>query len=45
MTGIRRHRGRVLPSNEWEVYARTATQGSEFNIALSLPIKPIKLPH
>jgi hypothetical protein len=30
---------------EWEVYARTTTQGSEFNIALSLPIKPIKLPN
>ena len=29
---------------QWEVYARTNTQGSEFNITLSLPLKPIKLP-
>lgn len=29
---------------QWEVYAQTNTQGSEFNMVLSLPIKPIKLP-
>ena len=29
---------------EWEVYARTNTQGSEFNISLTLPFRPIKLP-
>ncbi len=29
---------------QWEVYARTNAQGSEFNITLSLPLKPIKLP-
>jgi hypothetical protein len=29
---------------EWEVYARTTTQGSELTILLTLPMKPIKLP-
>ena len=29
---------------QWEVYARTATQGSEFTILATFPIKPIKLP-
>ena len=29
---------------QWEVYAKTRTQGGEFNMVLSLPIKPIKLP-
>jgi hypothetical protein len=29
---------------EWEVYARTTTQGSEFNVTLTVPIKPIPLP-
>src|SRR5262249_59100999 len=29
---------------EWEAYARTTTQGSEFSITLTLPIKPIALP-
>jgi hypothetical protein len=29
---------------EWEVYARTTTQGSELNILLTLPMKPITLP-
>ena len=29
---------------QWEVYAKTNTQGSEFNMTLSLPLKPIKLP-
>jgi len=25
-------------------YARTTTQGSEFNVTLTLPLKPIPLP-
>jgi hypothetical protein len=29
---------------QWEVYARTTTQGSELTILLTLPMKPIKLP-
>jgi hypothetical protein len=29
---------------EWETYARTTTQGSEFSVTLTLPIKPIPLP-
>ena len=29
---------------QWEVYARTTTQGREFSIILTLPVKPIKLP-
>ena len=29
---------------EWETYARTTTQGSEFNVTFTLVAKPIKLP-
>ena len=29
---------------EWEVYARTATQGSEFSIMLTFPIGPFPIP-
>jgi hypothetical protein len=29
---------------EWETYARTTTQGSEFNVTFTLAAKPIKLP-
>lgn len=29
---------------QWEVYARTAAQGSEFNIVATIPLGPIKLP-
>jgi|SoiMethySBSTD1v2_1073268.scaffolds.fasta_scaffold141822_1 hypothetical protein len=29
---------------EWEVYARTTTQGSEFSIMLTLPIGPFPIP-
>ena len=29
---------------EWEVYARTATQGGEFSIMLTLPIGPFPIP-
>ena len=29
---------------QWEVYARTAPQGREFNVLVTFPIKPIKLP-
>ena len=29
---------------QWEVYARTATQGSEFTFLASFPLGPIKLP-
>src|SRR5262245_61159493 len=30
---------------EWETYARTTTQGSEFSVTLTLPIKPIPIPN
>ena len=29
---------------EWELYARTAPQGSEFNMTLTFLVKPLKLP-
>jgi hypothetical protein len=29
---------------QWEVYARTTTEGGEFLMTLSLPMRPIKLP-
>ena len=29
---------------QWEVYARTNTQGGAFNLLLTLPLKPITLP-
>ena len=29
---------------QWEVYARTAPQGSELTILVSLLMKPLKLP-
>ncbi len=29
---------------EWEVYARTTTQGSELQIVATFLLKPIKLP-
>jgi hypothetical protein len=36
--------GFIKVNYQWEVYARTNTQGTEFSLTLSLPIKPIKLP-
>jgi hypothetical protein len=29
---------------QWEVYARTSTQGGAFNLLLTLPLKPITIP-
>jgi hypothetical protein len=36
--------GFIKVNYQWEVYARTNTQGTEFSLTASFPIKPIKLP-
>jgi hypothetical protein len=36
--------GMLKVNYQWEVYARTTTQGDTFTLAFSLPVKPIKLP-
>jgi hypothetical protein len=36
--------GFLKANYQWEVYARTTTQGGEFNIVATFLVKPLKLP-